>query len=128
MDIAQAFNLAEELRIGLAPLCERIEVAGSIRRRRPQVKDIELVAIPKWAEVPDDSVQPSLFGGPPPMKRMNLLQDAIERLERAGLLYPIKPGVPGIERWHLTADGKYWRLIASTDLTPLNMECAHEYR
>ena len=31
----------------LAPLCEKIEVAGSIRRQRPFVNDIDLVLIPK---------------------------------------------------------------------------------
>ncbi len=30
----------------LAPYCKRIEVAGSIRRRRPQVNDIDIVLIP----------------------------------------------------------------------------------
>lgn len=31
----------------LQPACERIEIAGSLRRQRPLVSDIELVAIPK---------------------------------------------------------------------------------
>ncbi len=31
----------------LSPYCHRIEVAGSIRRRRPRVRDIDMVAIPK---------------------------------------------------------------------------------
>lgn len=31
----------------LEPACERIEIAGSLRRERPQCSDIELVAIPK---------------------------------------------------------------------------------
>ena len=30
-----------------APHCYRIEIAGSIRRKKPEVKDIEIVAIPK---------------------------------------------------------------------------------
>lgn len=38
---------AENLRELLGPACERIEIAGSIRRRKPEVKDIELVAIPR---------------------------------------------------------------------------------
>lgn len=32
----------------LYPYCERIEIAGSVRRRKPTVGDIELVAIPKF--------------------------------------------------------------------------------
>lgn len=42
-----ARRLAECLRAELAPACERIEIAGSIRRGVPEVKDVELVAIPK---------------------------------------------------------------------------------
>lgn len=45
LDEAQA--LAEKYKNLLAPHCDRIEVAGSIRRRRPQVKDIELCLVPK---------------------------------------------------------------------------------
>jgi DNA polymerase/3'-5' exonuclease PolX len=47
MEHAHALVIAEQARAALAPSCHRIEIAGSIRRRRPQVKDIELVAIPK---------------------------------------------------------------------------------
>lgn len=35
----------------LRPFCDRIEIAGSIRRNKPEVKDIEIVAIPKPYEV-----------------------------------------------------------------------------
>jgi DNA polymerase (family 10) len=31
----------------IAPFCHRVEIAGSIRRRRPVVNDIDLVVIPK---------------------------------------------------------------------------------
>jgi DNA polymerase/3'-5' exonuclease PolX len=47
MLIAQATVIAERVKAELAPYCERIEIAGSVRRRKPQVKDIELVAIPR---------------------------------------------------------------------------------
>jgi DNA polymerase/3'-5' exonuclease PolX len=47
MDYVQALAIAEQTRTALAPYCERIEIAGSIRQRKPQVKDIELVAIPR---------------------------------------------------------------------------------
>lgn len=45
--LAQAEQLAAELAIYLQPSCERIQIAGSIRRRREDVKDIEIVAVPK---------------------------------------------------------------------------------
>lgn len=48
MNLHDAADLAEKLRHLLEPHCERIEVAGSIRRRKPtDIKDIELVAIPR---------------------------------------------------------------------------------
>lgn len=48
--LAQAEKLAQEVVALLAPACERIEIGGSIRRRRPDVGDIEIIAIPKiWA-------------------------------------------------------------------------------
>jgi DNA polymerase/3'-5' exonuclease PolX len=47
MVLSQALAIAEECRAALAPSCERIEIAGSIRRGKPQVKDIALVAIPR---------------------------------------------------------------------------------
>ena len=46
-----ARGIADELRDLLAPACERIEIAGSIRRRKPEVRDIEIVAIPRFEQV-----------------------------------------------------------------------------
>lgn len=39
-------NIARLLVAKLQPACQRIEIAGSIRRRSPMVSDIEIVAIP----------------------------------------------------------------------------------
>lgn len=47
----QALEIAEKTKALLAPYCEKIEIAGSIRRKKPDVKDIELVAIPKPYDV-----------------------------------------------------------------------------
>jgi len=44
--LAHARAVAQGLVQELAPLCQRIEVAGSIRRQRPTVRDIDLVLIP----------------------------------------------------------------------------------
>lgn len=49
--LADATRTARALVAALAPACERIEIAGSIRRRKPMVRDIEIVAIPRYAEV-----------------------------------------------------------------------------
>jgi DNA polymerase (family 10) len=45
--LEEASVIAEGVRARLAPHCVRCEIAGSIRRRRPTVGDIEIVAIPK---------------------------------------------------------------------------------
>ena len=50
MELQKALNIAEKVKSLLAPHCERIEIAGSIRRQKPNVKDIEIVAIPKHFE------------------------------------------------------------------------------
>lgn len=44
---SQVLPLAERLIQRLSPSCERIELAGSLRRQAAMVGDIELVAIPK---------------------------------------------------------------------------------
>lgn len=45
---AQALVLAQQLVAILAAACERIEIAGSLRRQKAEIGDIELVAIPRW--------------------------------------------------------------------------------
>lgn len=53
MELTEARKIAERLQESLAPLCDRIEIAGSIRRGKPDVHDIELVAIPKMLPIYD---------------------------------------------------------------------------
>jgi DNA polymerase/3'-5' exonuclease PolX len=55
MELAQAQTIAQRIKAELAPHCERIEIAGSIRRRKPEVKDVEIVCIPK-------TIRGGLFG------------------------------------------------------------------
>jgi len=45
-ELEYAGEMANRLMGILEPCCQRIAVAGSIRRKRPQVKDIDLVIIP----------------------------------------------------------------------------------
>ena len=51
MKLNKALKIAERVKAELAPHCERVEIAGSIRRRKPEVGDIEIVAIPKPYDV-----------------------------------------------------------------------------
>lgn len=65
LPLAKARPLAEQIKTALEPACERIEIAGSIRRQCPTVGDIEMVAIPRL--IPDLEAQLSLFSDPPQM-------------------------------------------------------------
>jgi DNA polymerase/3'-5' exonuclease PolX len=47
MKHAEALILAEDAWHALKPFCKRIVIAGSIRRLKPECKDVELVAIPR---------------------------------------------------------------------------------
>jgi DNA polymerase/3'-5' exonuclease PolX len=51
MKLEQATEIAERVKAQLAPHCSRCEIAGSIRRRKPDCGDIEIVAIPKPYDV-----------------------------------------------------------------------------
>lgn len=46
MELTKAQIIAEEVKSKLAPFCANIEIAGSIRRKKPYVHDIDLVVIP----------------------------------------------------------------------------------
>lgn len=76
---AQALDLADQFANLLAPAvtCDRFEFAGSLRRQRPDVGDIDIVAIPKWGEMPgDDMLQTPTV--------VNLLWHRIDDLIKAG--------------------------------------------
>jgi DNA polymerase (family 10) len=47
MQLTQAQRLALTVMSELLPYCEKIEIAGSVRRERNQVNDLDLVLIPK---------------------------------------------------------------------------------
>lgn len=71
-----ALSLAQLLERRLAPACERILIAGSIRRRTSEVGDIELVAQPKMEAELD------MFGFP--ASERSLLDDALTELRTEG--------------------------------------------
>ena len=68
---AEGLAAALSLRAKLQPFCERIEVAGSIRRRCETVGDIEIVAIPRMQTVD------GLFG--PMGKAVSLLDEHLAK-------------------------------------------------
>lgn len=72
-------ELAWELLAILSPFCERIELAGSIRRGRADVGDVELVCLPRFEPAPTD-----LFGDPIG-HGANLLDRECDRLVKEGV-------------------------------------------
>lgn len=77
---AVALHAANRLVELLRPRTERIEIAGSIRRERMLVKDIELVLVPKFEPSPDVN----LFGESP--TEINLLVERLNQMVRDGQL------------------------------------------
>ena len=63
MNLVDASIFASDAIGKLRPHCERIMIAGSVRRLKPEVKDIEIVAIPKQELVQADA-QGSLLDEP----------------------------------------------------------------
>ncbi len=80
-----ATRAAEDLLALLAPACSRIVIAGSLRRRKQRVKDVELLCVPQTSAAPVQLEQPMLFGDPPTETR-DLLHDRILELVDSGEL------------------------------------------
>jgi DNA polymerase/3'-5' exonuclease PolX len=71
--------VAYELVNALRPVCVRIEIAGSLRRHKPDVGDIEILYVPVVREEPDPD---DLFA----TRETNLADGRIMLLERTGVL------------------------------------------
>lgn len=89
MPLAEAQALAEEVIAYLYSACERIRVAGSIRRGKADIGDLELVCVPMFQESLD------LFGDALPERR-NMLDERCNDLLAEGVLShrPDKNGRP----------------------------------
>ena len=101
-----AEKAAQRIAEQLGPSCERIMIAGSIRRQQPLVNDIELVAIPKFV-IPAKPAPGQLFVPKP----RNLLEDACDDITNGkleGIRRPLK-----VEGTRLPAWGaRYKALVA----------------
>ncbi len=53
MELSKASIIAESIKRLLTGTCTRIEIAGSIRRRKQEVGDIEILCIPKYGDFGD---------------------------------------------------------------------------
>lgn len=99
MKLSQAQNLAERIIETMQPYCQRVAIAGSIRRQKSEVKDIEIVAVPKLGQTKD------LFGS----EYENELFKWARQIEAEGRILWIKPGTDEIIPWPIQEQGRYWR-------------------
>lgn len=100
IELGKARELADRIAAHISPAMARCEVAGSVRRSKPVVGDIEIVGLPADGE-----------------RLVRLLGEVGQ---------PIKPGVPGVVPWDLKADAKYMRLHLPELGCNLDLFNAHE--
>ncbi len=91
LPLDRAQRLAVQIVRDFFPACERIEVAGSIRRRKADIGDIEIVAIPKRLE--------DFFG-----EGDSLLDPILENLCRLDVLKKVKGG-DKMKQYEITKSG-----------------------
>lgn len=87
---AAALVVAEEIIAALRPACSRIEVAGSLRRGRGEVGDVEILFVPKMDSVPVD-----FFGS---RELVSQAEGVIARLLGDGTLSK-RPSKTGVCSW-----------------------------
>lgn len=89
MKYSEALTVATSLVEHLRPTCTRIEIAGSIRRLKEDVGDIEIVAVPDLSPVP--RARPE-FGKPIPRVHKTWLDKVLEEMHQDGAIDRIKDG------------------------------------
>lgn len=82
MDLKTAENITSELISLLKPYLEKYEICGSIRRKKPNIGDIDLVAIPKLIR-----------------ENENTLYDIIKKIDPSGLEESKKLGKHNAKRY-----------------------------
>lgn len=87
---------AEAIKLALAPACEKIDIAGSLRRQKPLVGDIEIVCMPKLSL--------DMFGMPT-SKLGTELDDVLARLIRDKVLSPLDKNGPRFKNFVVCSVG-----------------------
>lgn len=77
MKHSDALVIAKDFAMYLGQACKRIEVAGSVRRCKDEVKDIEFVAIPNLELMP--TIIKAEFGKPVPKQYKTFLDELLDK-------------------------------------------------
>lgn len=93
MQYKQAREIATRVYKALEPHCVRLDIAGSVRREKPEVKDIEIVCEPIMVE------QTDLFG------------EAMERKRNIGFVHTVRE--LGVLLKGNMLDGRYLQILLS---------------
>lgn len=110
-----AADLARRIADDLRPVCERVEIAGSVRRRRETVGDIELVVIPKFSaslfpHIPGQNLLDMhlvslvnngrlLKASSAPIQELTCKAFYLPALARQGHWFKLEINVSTVERW-----------------------------
>lgn len=92
----EAGPVASRFKALIAPYCERVEIAGSLRRRLPTVGDIEIVAVPRVETV--ETVTSDLFGESAKVEQIDRLHEFLERALADGIVSK-RPRSDGLTFW-----------------------------
>lgn len=104
MKYSLALEYAEEIKQILSPFCERIEIAGGIRRQKEEPHDIELVCVPIF--LPSTNA----FGLTDYDNEMNILDETIKGMLRKSDINLIRNGDSDKAGKKAPCGPKYYRL------------------
>ena len=87
--LADALSLAHEMMLpsghNLGAACARWQIAGSIRRKKPLVSDIEIIFVPRLRAVPPPQLELGM-GLPATPVTVSLMDERLNELMRQGIL------------------------------------------
>lgn len=96
----EALAIAQDFVDVLSDSCERLQIAGSLRRRKPFVKDVEIVFVPRFQSTAAGAGQlrSDFFVAPADPPPINLAEKQIANLLEARLIRK-RPNINGVCAW-----------------------------
>jgi DNA polymerase/3'-5' exonuclease PolX len=135
--LALARGVARKIVEQLQPACQRIQIAGSVRRGKALVGDVEIVYVPRFVEVKNpeslfgdetvsvnaaDAVIDQLIAGGCLAKRQNVL-GRVAWGEENKLARAVKTGLP-VDLFSTTAESWWNYMVCRTGSSETNMRIA----